>query len=259
MAADSKRPVDAVTGTETTGHEWDGIRELNTPLPRWWLWLFYITHRLVDRILDRLSGLAAAHQQYAGRAGWNSRARHRHRPRRPARAARRDGRARSRPPRSRKSSPTRSCWISPALRAAPPSPTIARLATAPAAAAPRATPTSTTTTGCGAASSTTSPSPSGTASARPTTRPRPGSMPAFGRDKIAGAAGHSRGRRLHPLALRPAGGGRRRSRARQEGLRRELRRLPRRQRQGQSRDRRAQPDRPDLALRARQGRRSSKD
>src|SRR5947209_7357930 len=42
MAID-KQPVDAVTGTPTTGHEWDGIRELNTPLPRWWLWLFYIT------------------------------------------------------------------------------------------------------------------------------------------------------------------------------------------------------------------------
>jgi len=27
----------------TTGHEWDDIRELNTPLPRWWLWLFYAT------------------------------------------------------------------------------------------------------------------------------------------------------------------------------------------------------------------------
>ncbi len=26
-----------------TGHEWDGIEELNTPLPRWWLWLFYAT------------------------------------------------------------------------------------------------------------------------------------------------------------------------------------------------------------------------
>ncbi|SIS64604.1 cytochrome-c oxidase, cbb3-type subunit III [Phaeovulum vinaykumarii] len=26
---------------ETTGHEWDGIEELNTPLPRWWLWIFY--------------------------------------------------------------------------------------------------------------------------------------------------------------------------------------------------------------------------
>jgi cytochrome c oxidase cbb3-type subunit 3 len=32
---------DDVTGTETTGHEWDGIKELNTPLPRWWLWTFY--------------------------------------------------------------------------------------------------------------------------------------------------------------------------------------------------------------------------
>ncbi len=35
--------VDKVSGQTTTGHEWDNIRELNTPLPRWWLWLFYIT------------------------------------------------------------------------------------------------------------------------------------------------------------------------------------------------------------------------
>ncbi|TCH98266.1 cytochrome-c oxidase, cbb3-type subunit III [Roseococcus sp. SYP-B2431] len=33
--------IDAVTGRTTTGHEWDGIRELNTPLPKWWLWTFY--------------------------------------------------------------------------------------------------------------------------------------------------------------------------------------------------------------------------
>ena len=32
---------DEVTGTDTTGHEWDGIRELDNPLPRWWLWVFY--------------------------------------------------------------------------------------------------------------------------------------------------------------------------------------------------------------------------
>lgn len=38
-----KKEVDQLTGTETTGHEWDGIRELNTPLPRWWLWVFYAT------------------------------------------------------------------------------------------------------------------------------------------------------------------------------------------------------------------------
>ncbi len=29
---------DPITGTETTGHEWDGIKELNTPLPKWWLY-----------------------------------------------------------------------------------------------------------------------------------------------------------------------------------------------------------------------------
>ncbi|NJO54440.1 MAG: cytochrome C oxidase Cbb3, partial [Bacteroidales bacterium] len=40
MAADHKE-IDAVSGMATTGHEWDGIKELNTPLPRWWLWIFY--------------------------------------------------------------------------------------------------------------------------------------------------------------------------------------------------------------------------
>ena len=38
-----KRDIDAVTGVETTGHEWDGIKELNKPLPRWWVWTFYAT------------------------------------------------------------------------------------------------------------------------------------------------------------------------------------------------------------------------
>jgi cytochrome c oxidase cbb3-type subunit 3 len=28
---------------ETTGHVWDGIEELNNPLPRWWVWVFYAT------------------------------------------------------------------------------------------------------------------------------------------------------------------------------------------------------------------------
>jgi cytochrome c oxidase cbb3-type subunit 3 len=39
----SAHDVDAATGTPTTGHEWDGIKELNTPLPRWWVWVFYAT------------------------------------------------------------------------------------------------------------------------------------------------------------------------------------------------------------------------
>jgi len=39
MAAEGK--VDEHTGMTTTGHDWDGIQELNTPLPRWWLWTWY--------------------------------------------------------------------------------------------------------------------------------------------------------------------------------------------------------------------------
>lgn len=39
----AKIEKDEATGTDTTGHEWDGIKELNTPLPRWWLNTFYIT------------------------------------------------------------------------------------------------------------------------------------------------------------------------------------------------------------------------
>ena len=35
--------LDEETGQTTTGHSYDGIEELNTPLPRWWLWTFYLT------------------------------------------------------------------------------------------------------------------------------------------------------------------------------------------------------------------------
>lgn len=40
----SDKHFDEVTGTETTGHVWDGdLRELNKPLPRWWLYVLYAT------------------------------------------------------------------------------------------------------------------------------------------------------------------------------------------------------------------------
>ena len=39
----SDKEIDEISGTETTGHEWDGIKELNTPMPRWWVITFYIT------------------------------------------------------------------------------------------------------------------------------------------------------------------------------------------------------------------------
>lgn len=43
MSNDTEKEIDEVTGTDTTGHTWDGIKELNNPLPRWWLWTFYLT------------------------------------------------------------------------------------------------------------------------------------------------------------------------------------------------------------------------
>lgn len=38
-----KKRIDAPTGTETVGHEWDGIEELDTPMPRWWVITFWAT------------------------------------------------------------------------------------------------------------------------------------------------------------------------------------------------------------------------
>ena len=54
---------------ETTGHQWDGIEELNNPMPRWWVWTFYAYHRLGDRLHDRLPGLASCDPGNARRTG----------------------------------------------------------------------------------------------------------------------------------------------------------------------------------------------
>ena len=46
MAKKSANPnqrVDQPTGTAFVGHEWDGIEELDTPMPRWWVYTFYAT------------------------------------------------------------------------------------------------------------------------------------------------------------------------------------------------------------------------
>jgi cytochrome c oxidase cbb3-type subunit 3 len=38
----TKIEKDIVTGTDTTGHEWDGIKELDTPMPKWWVYTFMV-------------------------------------------------------------------------------------------------------------------------------------------------------------------------------------------------------------------------
>lgn len=59
--------------TETTGHVWDGdLRELNNPLPRWWLWLFIITVAFGGVYLVLYPGLGT-HQ---GTLGWSSATEH---------------------------------------------------------------------------------------------------------------------------------------------------------------------------------------
>ncbi|MCF3594946.1 cytochrome-c oxidase, cbb3-type subunit III [Rhodobacteraceae bacterium LMO-12] len=39
----AKKPQQQQNDPETTGHSWDGIEEFNNPLPRWWVWVFYLT------------------------------------------------------------------------------------------------------------------------------------------------------------------------------------------------------------------------
>ncbi|ADU15071.1 cytochrome-c oxidase, cbb3-type subunit III [Asticcacaulis excentricus] len=42
-APDPHKDIDSHTGVETTGHEWDGLKELNNPAPRWWLIVWMLT------------------------------------------------------------------------------------------------------------------------------------------------------------------------------------------------------------------------
>jgi cytochrome c oxidase cbb3-type subunit 3 len=67
----TKIEKDAVTGINTTGHEWDGLRELDNPLPKWWLYVFYAS------ILFALAWVvlypALPIRGYTGLTGWTAR------------------------------------------------------------------------------------------------------------------------------------------------------------------------------------------
>jgi len=68
-----RRSGDATPEGETTGHVWDGdLAEYNNPLPRWWLWLFFISVAFSVVYLALYPGLG----NFAGRLGWTSSAQH---------------------------------------------------------------------------------------------------------------------------------------------------------------------------------------
>jgi cytochrome c oxidase cbb3-type subunit 3 len=61
--------VPADGNAETTGHSWDeGLSELNNPMPRWWMWMFYLTIFFGAGYLILYPGLGS----YAGKLGWRS-------------------------------------------------------------------------------------------------------------------------------------------------------------------------------------------
>ena len=64
----------AVTASDnTTGHVWDGdLREMNNPLPRWWVWLFVITIVFSLAYLALYPGLGS----FKGTLDWSSVAEH---------------------------------------------------------------------------------------------------------------------------------------------------------------------------------------
>jgi cytochrome c oxidase cbb3-type subunit 3 len=65
--------IDAPTGIATTGHEWDGIGELNTPMPRWWLWIFYATHVWALGYIILYPAIPLLRDGTTGLLGWHSR------------------------------------------------------------------------------------------------------------------------------------------------------------------------------------------
>ncbi|MEM7694612.1 MAG: cytochrome-c oxidase, cbb3-type subunit III [Pseudomonadota bacterium] len=69
----SKKDIDDATGIETTGHEWDGLKELNNPLPRWWLYILYATIIWAIGYMILYPSIPLINQGWPGVLGWSSR------------------------------------------------------------------------------------------------------------------------------------------------------------------------------------------
>lgn len=68
-----KPRVDDATGVHTVGHEWDGIEELDNPLPRWWLIIFVATIVFSIGYVILYPAFPGLHSASPGVLGWTSR------------------------------------------------------------------------------------------------------------------------------------------------------------------------------------------
>jgi cytochrome c oxidase cbb3-type subunit 3 len=71
--AGEKKRIDEATGTPTVGHEWDGIEELDTPLPRWWVLTFYACILFAIGYVVVYPAIPLGHSGTQGIWGWTSR------------------------------------------------------------------------------------------------------------------------------------------------------------------------------------------
>ncbi|MFM5953476.1 MAG: cytochrome-c oxidase, cbb3-type subunit III [Novosphingobium sp.] len=69
----ANKHIDEVTGVETVGHEWDGIEELNNPLPRWWLLITLATVIFSIGYVIVYPAFPLLHKASDGLWGWSSR------------------------------------------------------------------------------------------------------------------------------------------------------------------------------------------
>lgn len=69
----SAKQIDDVTGVSTTGHEWDGIKELDNPMPRWWLWSYWASVFWALAYVIAYPAWPLVHGATTGILGWSSR------------------------------------------------------------------------------------------------------------------------------------------------------------------------------------------
>lgn len=70
--AEQPNRIDAATGTGFVGHEWDGIEELDTPMPRWWLYILYATIAFAIGYVVLYPAIPLATSATKGTLGWTS-------------------------------------------------------------------------------------------------------------------------------------------------------------------------------------------